>query len=124
VSPEEFEGLVAEAIDSLPKEFLERLENVEVVVSDWPSRDDLEEVGLGPRDRFGLFGLYHGVPQIRRTSQYMHFPDLITIFRGPIEAAAGGDPDRIRSEVRKTVIHEVGHHYGISEERLDELGWS
>jgi predicted Zn-dependent protease with MMP-like domain len=120
---DEFEALVAEALDSLPDEFLEKLDNVEVVVGDWPTLDDLAEVGLDARDRRGLLGLYHGVPQTRRGVGYMQLPDLITIFRIPIETAAGGDPERIKDQVRRTVIHEIAHYYGIDDERLDELGW-
>jgi predicted Zn-dependent protease with MMP-like domain len=124
VTPQEFEDLVADALDSLPEEFLERLENVEVTVREWPTPDDLEEAGLRTRDPRGLLGLYHGVPQIRRSSFYMQLPDVITIFRGPIEAAAGSDPEKIKHQVRKTVLHEIGHHYGLDEDRLEELGWS
>ncbi len=119
---EVFERLVAEALDSLPEEFLERMENVEVIVEQWPSREDLEEAGLSARDKHGLLGLYHGVPLTHRGGFYASLPDRITIFQRPIEEQAGDDDDEIREQVRRTVIHEIAHYYGISDERLDELG--
>jgi predicted Zn-dependent protease with MMP-like domain len=118
-----FAELVADALDSLPDEFLQRMENVEVVIEDWPSRDDLEVAGLSPRDRSYLLGLYHGVPLTHRGAFYSALPDRITIFQKPIERLAGEDADDIREQVRHTVIHEIAHYYGISDERLDELGY-
>ncbi len=79
---------MADALDSLPEEFLERMENVEVIIEDWPSRDDLEEVGLAPRDKSSLLGLYHGVPLTHRGAFYSALPDRITIFQKPIERLA------------------------------------
>ena len=84
-----FADLVAEALDSLPEEFLERLDNVQVTVEEWPDRQDLLDAGLSPRDRYSLLGLYHGVPLTDRHSQYMALPDEITIFQKPIEALVG-----------------------------------
>jgi predicted Zn-dependent protease with MMP-like domain len=118
-----FAGLVADALDSLPEQLLERMENVELTIADWPSREDLEEVGLSPRDRNSLLGLYHGVPLTRRGASYSALPDHITIFKGPIERLAGEDEEQIREQVRHTVIHEIAHYYGISDERLGELGY-
>jgi predicted Zn-dependent protease with MMP-like domain len=123
VDEAKFAGLVADALDSLPEEFLERMENVEVTIEDWPSREDLEEVGLSSRHRNSLLGLYHGVPLTHRGAFYSSLPDRITIFQKPIEGVAGGDEDDIREQVRHTVIHEIAHYYGISDERLDELGY-
>ncbi|OFW58136.1 MAG: hypothetical protein A2133_01580 [Actinobacteria bacterium RBG_16_64_13] len=118
---DDFVELVSEAIDSLPEEFLDRLENVQVDVEEWPSREELIEAGLPPGDRSVLLGLYHGVPLTERTSQYFALPDRITIYQKPIEAAAGKDRDEIRDQVRHTVIHEIAHYYGIDDDRLDEL---
>jgi len=118
-----FAGLVADALDSLPEEFLERMENVEVTIEEWPSRDDLEEAGLSPRDKSSLLGLYRGVPLTHRDTFYSALPDRITIYQKPIERLAGQDEDEIREQVRHTVIHEIAHYYGISDERLDELGY-
>jgi len=122
VEEEAFAGLVADALDSLPQEFLERMENVEVLIEDWPTREELEEAGLSPRDKGSLLGLYHGVPLTRRGAFYSALPDTITIFQKPIERLFGDD-EEIRGQVRHTVIHEIAHYYGISDERLDELGY-
>ncbi len=118
-----FAELVAEALDSLPEEFLERMENVEVTIDDWPSREDLEEAGLSPRDKDQLLGLYVGVPLTLRGSGYSALPDRITIFQKPLERFTGDDEDEIREQVRHTVIHEIAHYYGIDDDRLDELGY-
>lgn len=116
----EFEELVVDVLDSMPQEFLDLLDNVDVVIETWPTRAQLKSVGV---TRGTLFGLYEGVPLTQRNSAYsIVAPDKITIFQGPIERTFG-DRDAIAEQVRKTVIHEVAHHFGIDEERLDELGW-
>lgn len=116
----DFEALVAQALDSLPPFFLNRLDNIDVTVEDWPTPADLESVGLGPRDL--LFGLYQGVPLTQRTTNYgLVTPDRIVIYRGPIELTCRTD-DEIRDQVRHTVIHEIAHFFGISDARLRELG--
>jgi predicted Zn-dependent protease with MMP-like domain len=117
-----FADLVAEALDSLPEEFLERLENVQVTVEEWPDHQDLLDVGLSAKDRYHLLGLYHGVPLTDRHSQYMALPDEITIYQKPIEALVGEDEEAIREQVRHTVVHEIAHFYGIDDDRLEELG--
>lgn len=122
MDPETFAQLVAEALDTLPVEFQQRLENIQVDIELWPSRQDLELAGLDPRDRRGLLGLYHGVPLTDRRVGYVAFPDHITIFQKPIEAAVGGDPEAVRRQVMRTVIHEIAHYYGIDDDRLRELG--
>jgi predicted Zn-dependent protease with MMP-like domain len=115
-----FEELVAEALDSLPPDIQEKLQNVEVVVEWRPSPTQLRRLGLGSRHT--LFGLYEGVPLTGRTSGYgLVLPDKITIFRQPIEAYCRSD-DQVRQKVRHTVLHELAHHFGISDERLRELG--
>ena len=107
-----FEGLVAEAIDSLPAWVLERLENVQIVVEDEP-----------PADAPNLLGLYHGIPLTERGNEYTWaLPDRITLYRRTIEQVAGGRPQAIRRVVTETVVHEVAHFFGISDERLHELG--
>lgn len=118
-----FAALVSEALESLPEEFLEKLENVQVDVEEWPSREDLFTAGLSPGSRYALLGLYHGVPVTERGAFYMALPDHISIYQKPIEAVAGPDEEDIREQVRQTVVHEIAHYYGISDERLDELGW-
>ena len=110
VDPEEFEQMVAQALDGLPAEFAGLMKNVAVLV----------EHGPGPR---GLLGLYEGVPLTSRTTHYAGvLPDRITIYRQAICAICYTEADVIE-QVRRTVIHEVGHYFGISDERLRELGW-
>jgi predicted Zn-dependent protease with MMP-like domain len=115
-----FERLVAEALDSLPSEFQEKMDNVEVVIEYWPGREEEEIAGLPPD--VTLFGLYQGVPLTERTSHYgLVLPDRITIYQGPIEAYCR-TAEAVRRKVRQVVMHELGHHFGISDERLRELG--
>jgi len=119
-SPKTFDVLVAEALDGLPPDIQAKLENVEVVVEWRPSPAQLRRLGLGPGR--SLFGLYEGIPQTVRTSGYnMVLPDKITIYRQPIEAYCQSD-EHVRQVVRRTVLHELAHHVGISDERLRELG--
>ena len=114
-----FEQLVVEALDSLPEEIAGMMDNVEVVVEDEPYERDLARLPRGHT----LLGLYHGVPLTRRGVYDRAMPDKISIYKGPITRLAR-TPDRIRAQVRRTVIHEIGHHFGIGEARLHELGWS
>jgi predicted Zn-dependent protease with MMP-like domain len=116
----QFERLVAEALDSLPERFQERLDNVDVVVEQWPTREQLLRSGAGLRG--SLYGLYEGVPLSRRTHGYgLVPPDRITIFQGPLERASR-EPARIRDSIRRVVVHEIAHHFGIDDGRLRELG--
>lgn len=116
IRSEEFERLVGRALDSLPKEFGELLENVFVVVEDEPSADDLKAVGMGPEDD-DLFGLYQGVPQSERDVYYSALPDRVVIYRGPICRYCASRDEAIQ-EIRDTVVHELGHHFGMEEEDL------
>ncbi len=109
-----FEQLVVEALDSLPEDIAGAMSNVEVVVEDEPPADWT--------DGRTLLGLYHGIPLTERVDYTNAMPDKITIFRGPITRIAH-TPERIREQVRRTVIHEVAHHFGIDDDRLDELGY-
>ncbi len=116
---ESFEDLVTRALDSLPPEFAERLDNVAIVVEDHPSKSQRSHSRLGPDST--LLGLYEGVPLTERGNNYgMVLPDRITIFQKPIESVCRTD-DEIVDEVRKVVLHEIAHHFGISDARLDEL---
>jgi predicted Zn-dependent protease with MMP-like domain len=109
VSQERFEEMVADALDTLPPGLARMMRNVAVVVED----------GTDPH----LLGLYHGVPLTERTSHYSAvLPDKITIYRLAICARCDTE-DEVVEEVRTTVVHEVGHHFGIDDDRLHELGW-
>lgn len=121
IGQKEFEDLVACALAEIPEEFLNRLENIEMVVEEAPSREVLRQFGLEGRGT--LFGLYQGVPKTRRSVfRPFELPDRITIYRQPILRAC---PTRetIIEQVKRTVIHEVAHHFGISDSRLRELGY-
>ncbi|MFN2136324.1 MAG: metallopeptidase family protein [Candidatus Promineifilaceae bacterium] len=117
----QFEELVVEALAGLPVFFQQHLENVEILVDGWPGPYDFDEVGL--EEGSLLLGLYRGIPLTERGSGYqLVTPDTITLFQGPIELVSGGDFARIREQVRHTVVHEIAHHFGISDDRLRELG--
>ena len=119
VSPERFEALVAEALDSIPPDLSEYMENVAVVVQDWPSAAQQDG------HRGTLLGLYQGVSLTNRgpLSYSGVMPDRITIFREP-HCRLVNDEDELRLRIAITVVHEVAHHFGISDARLAELGWA
>ena len=120
MSQDTFEKLVAEALEALPKSFLEMLDNVAVVVQDWPDRETMRLAGV--RSPYQLLGFYHGVPQTGRTSYYgLVTPDKISIYRGPIEVRCR-TVDEVREMVGHVVRHEIAHHFGISDDRLREIG--
>jgi predicted Zn-dependent protease with MMP-like domain len=121
ITREAFEKLVAEALEGLPVEFAEKLENVEVVVADAPAPADLGERQL-PEGAL-LLGLYHGVPLTRRSVWGGSlFPDRITIYQRAVEQVSR-TPHEMIENVRRTVLHEIAHHFGISDARLRELGY-
>jgi predicted Zn-dependent protease with MMP-like domain len=115
VPPEEFEQLVARALDGLPERFADLLENVAVVVEDEPDPDDLVELEMDPEEE--LFGLYQGVPLPDRGGSYTALPDRIAIYRGPILRWCQDRREVVR-EVRDTVIHELGHYFGLDEDDM------
>ena len=115
-----FERLVIKALDGLPPEIQAMLDNVDVVIEDEPSA---EQLGPEAEPDETLFGLYQGIPLTERGSSYsMVLPDKISIFRGPLEREFRTATE-IARQVRITVIHELAHHVGIDEDRLEELGW-
>jgi predicted Zn-dependent protease with MMP-like domain len=119
-SQQEFETLVAEALESLPDEVMGWLDNVAIIVGDRPTPRQLAQAGLSPDDL--LFGLYVGVPKTRRGFTYGEtIPDKILIFQGPIERVCR-TPAQVRAEVRRTVLHEIGHHFGMDEGQLRAAG--
>ncbi len=118
---ERFEDLVTKAIESLPEEFRERMENVDIIIMDKPTPGQARSLRGRPGEI--LLGLYEGVPLTQRGDHYdIVMPDKISIFQKNIERVCRND-DEIVTEVRKVVIHEIAHHFGISDARLDELGW-
>ena len=119
MNQEEFAQLVTKAIEDLPQEFLTELENVDVVIEDYPTLAQPRKLGL--RRGETLLGLYEGVPQTKRGSHYgMVLPDKITIFQKPIEANCRSDAE-LYAEVSRVLKHEIAHHFGISDARLREI---
>ncbi len=115
-----FERLVAQAIDGLPEEFRQKLDNVEIVVENWPDRETMRLAGV--RHPAQLLGFYHGVPQVKRTHNYgLILPDKISIYQRPIELRCR-TMAQVRATVKRVLRHEIAHHFGISDERLREIG--
>ena len=112
ITPDEFDDLVSRGLDAVPTDLMDMLDNVVVLVEAEP-----------PADEPDLLGLYEGVPLTDRGSNWAgSLPDRITIFRGPLTRMCSTH-DEVVDEVRVTVIHELAHHFGIDDDRLDELGW-
>ncbi len=115
----EFERLVAEAVDLIPRRFRREMKNLALVVEDAPSADILDEMEIEPPD--SLYGLYHGTPLPERTWGFGNtLPDRITIYQQPIEEDCE-DEDEMRKMIGETLIHEVGHYFGMSEEQIEEI---
>lgn len=115
-----FESLVADALDSLPDEVAGWLDNVAIMVAEQPAAEHLAQAGVGPGAL--LFGLYVGVPKTERGFTYGEIvPDKIIIFQQPIERVCR-TPAQVRECVRRTVLHEIGHHLGMDEEQLRLAG--
>ena len=113
-----FEAIIDEALDGLPKEFAERLDNVSIVLSDWPTNEDLSV--LRSRGEGGmLLGLYHGIPQTRRRNYGVGgtMPDKITIFKNPLLMVSRTKGELIKN-IKDTVIHEIAHHFGMSDDEI------
>ena len=120
LSAEEFEILVREALELIPDEFQPYLRNVPVLVEDEPPDQLLDAMDVPPDET--LYGLYSGRSLAQRGSDESGLPPRITVFRRP-HLRAAWDLEDLRREVARTIIHEVAHHFGIGEERLEELGW-
>ncbi len=121
-SLEEFARLVVRALDTLPLEIVEKLDNVAVTIEDQPSPEVLQEKGM--TNPYELFGLYRGIPRPWRSvfAPLAEFPDKIEIYYQPIVRACLR-PREIRDLVRRVVVHEVGHHFGMSHEQMKALGY-
>ena len=119
VTEEEFEELVTEAISSLPEKFKEKMENIVVVIESLPSRELLMEMKI--KSPYGLLGLYRGIPYTRRGIWYRNvMPDKIIIFKKPIEVRCR-NKDEIKESVKRVVVHEIGHYFGLGEADLRKI---
>ena len=117
----EFERILRQALDDLPARFRDALHNVAVVVEDWPPDWLLDELGVPEDDT--LYGFYHGVPLPERSvSEYGQLPDKISVYMGPL-AEDFPDPRELRRQIRLTLLHEIGHYFGMEEEELARLGY-
>ena len=115
----QFEALVERSLRKLPRTFKDRIKNVAVVVEDWADDETLADVGIEPPDT--LYGLYRGVDLTRRDSGYGNvLPDTVTIYQGPIEEDCD-DEDEMAELVRETVIHEIGHYFGLDDETMHRI---
>ena len=113
---EDFEELVERALEGLPPELLELVDNVAIVVEDWPG------YSTPLAGQHTLYGLYEGIPLTQRGSRYYGaLPDKITIFSGPL--TRDFPPEELEEQVRVTVVHEIAHHFGFDDDYLEELGW-
>ena len=110
-----FEKLVWQGIEEIPKRFLEKLDNVDIIIEDEPTEEQMRKLNL--RKEVKLFGLYEGVPQTKRGHYAWVLPDKITIFQKPIESVYPTD-EEIKKQVKKTVWHEIAHHFGMDEGRV------
>lgn len=119
LSESQFRIQVREALELIPAEFRPYLENVEILVEDWPGPELLASMEI-PEDE-GLYGLCTGTPLTERAFDHSDLPDRITLYRGPL-LEDFPDPEELRQEVALTLLHEVAHHLGIDEDRLEELG--
>lgn len=116
----EFEKLVEAALETIPQRFRDAIANMAIVVEDEPSPDLLDDMGF--EDEETLLGLYQGTPLPERGSTHGNtLPDVVTLFQGPIEDAADGEPEQIVFEIGETLIHELGHYFGLSEEEIQEI---
>ncbi|MDI6882865.1 MAG: metallopeptidase family protein [Patescibacteria group bacterium] len=109
---EQFEKLIRETIKTMPKKFRDKLDNLEIVIEEWPRGEN----------KFSLLGLYQGVPRTKRTTHYSGvLPDKITIFQKPIEKIGSNCREKICQIVKRTVWHEIAHHFGMDEKKVREV---
>lgn len=116
---EEVEDIVEEAVKGLPIEFFSKLDNVGFVVEAWPNAFEMESIKAHPGSL--LFGLYRGIPKTKRLSSYSALPDKIIIYAGPILMVSKGLEDA-KERIKKTVLHEIGHHFGMNDSQLRGKG--
>jgi len=119
VTRTEFETLVERALRTLPRRFKEKIANVAIVVEDWADDETLREVGIEPPDT--LYGLYRGIDLTRRDTSYGNvLPDTIHIYQGPVEEDCADDAE-MAELVRDTVIHEIGHYFGLDDDTMEGI---
>jgi predicted Zn-dependent protease with MMP-like domain len=119
VERKQFERRVAEALATIPRQFRDAMHNIAIVVEDEPSDELLDEMEIEPPDT--LFGLYQGIPLTERTTSYGNtLPDRVLIFQGPHERETADEEDLIAC-IGETLIHEIGHYFGLSEEEIEEI---
>ena len=117
----EFEIIVRDVLDELPKEFKDKLQNIDIVIEEELDMEAVKRLGLGAKGR--LLGLYQGVPLKDRTHYYgMVMPDKITLYKQNIERSCEAGGLDIREEIKHVIQHEIAHHFGISDKRLKDLG--
>lgn len=115
----EFEAVVERALRGLPRVFREKLKNIAVVVEEWADDETLEEMGIEPPDT--LYGLYRGIDLTQRDSSYGNvLPDTVTIYQGPIEEDCE-DEEEMAEVIRDTVVHEIGHYFGLDDETMHRI---
>ena len=121
INQEQFELLVHRALEEIPQEFLDKIKNVEIFIEKYPSPELKRKLGLGEKDL--LFGLYQGVPRPEKSFfQPIHLPDRITLFIEPMLNTCNSE-EQLQRRIRKTLIHEVAHFFGFSEEKIRRLGY-
>lgn len=117
-SDDDFDKMVAAALDSLPQKYTSRMDNVAIVYADWPTSEQAQRLNLQPGQM--LLGLYEGVPLPVRGGQTKLLPDKITLFKYPL-AITNPDPKALQAQVRKTLWHEMAHYFGLDHKRIKEL---
>ncbi len=120
ISPAAFMELIADALEGLPQAVHDALDNVEVLTQEWPNSEQLDYAE--DADRYGLLGLYEGVPLIDRVNYTMVLPDKVTIFQRPLEAICATQRE-LEHEVKVTVVHELAHHLGWDDEAIHRMGF-
>lgn len=109
------ELMVGKVLKDLPQEFLTKIENVQILVDFWPNSEHLKNLEL--QSKLSLYGLYQGIPKTKRTSSYSSLPDKITLFAGPI-LSISRNWQEVLVKVRSTLLHEIGHHFGLSDKQI------
>ena len=119
--PDAFQRIVDQALGELPAEIFEVIDNATLVVEEWPTQEQLDDQNV--RDRYGILGLYEGVPLVNRDHYTMVLPDKITLFHRPLEAMCTSIEELIE-QVKITIVHEIAHHLGWSETEIRNAPWA